>query len=54
MSKDFGYVCKQYRDKGEKPYFWIGVRLKTHSEIDEQSKLEELGEYSPATQEEMK
>jgi putative DNA primase/helicase len=54
MSKDFGFNCKQYRDKGEKPYFWIGIRLKTHDEIDEQSRLEEIGEYSSVTQEAMK
>jgi putative DNA primase/helicase len=54
LTKDFGFTCKQYREKGEKPYFWIGVRLKTHKERDEQSRLQELGEYSPVTQEEMK
>jgi putative DNA primase/helicase len=54
MTKDFDYRTKQLRDKGEKLYFYIGVREKTTLEIEEQRRLEELGEYSPATQEEMK
>lgn len=38
-----------------KPGFYVGVRITDwkQKEVDEQTKLEELGEYSPITQEEM-
>ena len=55
MRKDFGYEKKQLRDKGERPYFWIGVKITDwkQRELDEQSRLEEVSKYSPATQKEM-
>jgi hypothetical protein len=56
MTKDFGYKCKQLRDKGDRPYFYIGVKVIDWKQkvMDEQSTLPEVSEYSPETKEEMK
>jgi hypothetical protein len=56
MTKGLGYEVRQYRENGERYYFYIGVRITDwrQKEVDEQSRLENLGEYSPITQEEMK
>lgn len=54
MTKTFGYECKR-GSTGDRPYFYVGVRLKTEVELEKQKRLEETGEYySPETQEEMK
>lgn len=55
MTKGQRYEVRQFRENGERYYFYVGVRITDwkQKEVDEQTKLEELGEYSPITQEEM-
>ena len=56
MTQEFGYLTKQFREKGERAWFYVGVRLTDwkQREMEEQSKLEDQGEFSEATQAEMK
>lgn len=56
MTQGFGYKTKQFRDVGERAWFYVGVRLTDwkQREIEEQSRLEEISEFSQATQEDMK
>jgi hypothetical protein len=54
ITKYFGFVSKRIRDKGDYVYYWVGVRQKTSLEIDDQRRLEDIGEYSIETKEKMK
>jgi hypothetical protein len=47
-------ICEYYNYKGDYVYYWAGVRQKTPVEIEEQRRLEDIGEYSPETKETMK
>ena len=56
MTQVYGFKTQQFRDKGERAYFYVGVRITDWKQMqkDEQTKLEGIEEYSPVSQEEMK
>lgn len=56
MTQVYSFKVRQFRESGERHYFYVGVRIIDWKQngINEQTELEGMVEYSTTTQEEMK